>query len=99
MDNKIYYVFVVDRNKIKLCETTTNVERAFPIVVDITGTSSGTISKVNPPLTIEKNKTVEFDLSDSSLSFINNSISYSAFDFGIFSDRNLESILFFNCYR
>ena len=91
LDNKIYYVFVVDRNKIKLCETTTDIERAFPIVVDITGTSSGTISKVNPPIAIEKNKTIEFDLSDSSLSFTNNSISYSAFDFGIFYDRELKN--------
>ena len=90
-DNEIYYVFVVSNNKIKLCKTITDVEKASPSFVDITGTSSGTISKVNPPLILERNRTVEFDLSDSSLSFTNNSISYSAFDFGIFSDRELKN--------
>jgi len=90
-DNEIYYVFVVSNDKIKLCKSITDVLKISPIFVNITGTSSGTISKINPPLILERNKTLEFDLSDSSLSFTNNSISYSAFDFGIFSDRELKN--------
>ena len=91
VDNEIYYVFVVSDNKIKLCRTLTDAQKASPVFVNITGTSSGTISKINPPLILEKNKTLEFDLSDSSLAFTNNSIQYSAFDFGIFSDRELKN--------
>ena len=91
IDNEIYYVYVVSKDKVKLCQTVTDSLEQNPKVVDITGTSSGTISQVNPPLILERNKTLIFDLSHSSLSFTNNSIAYSAFDFGIFSDKGLKN--------
>ena len=91
IDNEIYYVYVVSKDKVKLCQTITDSLKQNPKVVDITGTSSGTISKVNPPLILERNKTLIFDLSHSSLSFTNNAIAYSAFDFGIFSDKELKN--------
>ena len=89
--NGIYYVYVVSDNKFKLCNTITDSTKENPIVVDITSASSGTISKINPPIALERNKTVIFDLSDSSLSFENNSISYSAFDFNIYSDYRYKN--------
>ena len=89
--NGIYYVYVISDNKFKLCNTITDSTKSNPIIVDITSASSGTISKINPPISLERNKTVIFDLSDSSLSFVNNSILYSAFDFNIYSDYNYKN--------
>jgi hypothetical protein len=37
---------------------------------------------------------VDFDLSDSSLSFVNNEVSYSAFDFNLYSDIDLNNLFF-----
>jgi hypothetical protein len=89
--NKIYYVYVIGNNQFKLCSTISDALKLNPIVIDITSASSGTISKINPPLAIERNNTVVFDLSHSSLSFSNNSVLYSAFDFNIYSDTNYKN--------
>ena len=89
--NGTYYAYVLSDSQFKLCSTISDAFKLNPIVIDITSASSGTISKINPPLAIERNKTVIFDLSDSSLSFANNSILYSAFDFNIYSDTNYKN--------
>lgn len=89
--NEIYYVYAISNNQFKLCSTISDALKLNPLVIDITSASSGTISKINPPLAIERNKTVVFDLSHSSLSFTNNSVLYSAFDFDIYSDTNYKN--------
>lgn len=89
--NKIYYVYVISNNEFKLCSTISDALKLNPIVIDITSASFGTISKINPPLAIERNNTIVFDLSHSSLSFSNNSVLYSAFDFNIYSDTNYKN--------
>jgi hypothetical protein len=89
--NEIYYVHVVDNDKFNLCRTITDSQKLNPEIINITSASSGTISKINPPLILEKNKTILFDLSDSSLSFTNNATVYSAFDFDIYSDKNFNN--------
>ena len=89
-NNEIYYVYVIDSNTINLCSTIIGSLENNPIVVNITSSSSGTISKINPFIKVERNKTILFDLSDPSLSFKNNSLSYSAFDFNIFSDEECK---------
>ena len=54
--------------------------------------STGTISKINPLVEIKKNQKLKFDLSDSSLSFIQNSITYSAFSLDLFSDNEFNNL-------
>ena len=53
-----------------------------------TGTNGGTISPVNPPITLYKDSTVTFDLSDSSLGYTILGSDYPAFDFNLYNDVN-----------
>jgi len=79
-----YYVYKVDNNKIKLCETyVDSIDTISPNIVNISsiGGSSQIISLVNPPLTIFNNNNIIFDLSDSSL---------SGYNFKIFYDQNFK---------
>ena len=91
-DNGIYYVLRVDINSFKLCETDYDARDSKPNVVGFTSTSEGTISPINPPLKVYKNSIVEFDLSDSSLSYVVQSTDYSAFKLNFYSDKNLTKI-------
>jgi len=88
VNEKIYYVVIVDKNTIKLSETYTDSISNVPSVVNITSSSDSTFSPVNPPIKVYKNSIVEFDLSDSSLTYIKNSVAYPAFKFGLFIDNN-----------
>jgi hypothetical protein len=89
-NNKVYYVVVINSNKIRLSENYYQSVKLNPEVVDITSSTTGTISQINPSINLERNNTVNFDLSDSSLSFIDNSITYSAFDFNLYSDKDFK---------
>jgi hypothetical protein len=82
----IYYVVVIDSNRIKLSNSFYQATKLNPEVVGIGSTTSGTILPINPPLNLTRNQTVIFDLSDSSLSYKNNSIAYSAFDLKFYKD-------------
>jgi hypothetical protein len=68
-----YYVFEVDSNTIKLCETYTDSQTVPPTTVSIAGTGgiSQFISPINPKLEPVKNNNLVFDLTDSSLSGYN----------------------------
>jgi len=90
--NSIYYIVKINDNTIKLSNSYYNATLDYPITVDITTTSSGTISLVNPQLSITKNQKVIFDLSHNSLSYIKNSVRVPAFDFNLYSDSNFENI-------
>lgn len=83
-DNEIYYIVRFDSNRIKLSSNYYNAIKSIPEVIDFTSASSGTISLVNPRISIIPNQTIKFDLSDSSLSYVRESISYSAFDFKLY---------------
>jgi hypothetical protein len=85
----IYCVFVVDENTIKLCRTFYDVSRKN--FLDITSASSGKLFKVNPLLQVTKYNTIRFDLSDSSLAFTRNSVSYPAFEFSVYTDRQFKN--------
>ena len=87
-NNKIYYVVYVDKNKIKLSGTYFDSIQRKPIVVNITSSSSGTISPINPKLHAFKDSAVTFDLSDSSLSYVNKTQRYPAFSFDLYLDSN-----------
>ncbi len=64
-----YYVYRIDDNNIKLCETYLDSVLNPPTSVDILSTGIGTqsISLVNPQIQVIKNNNLVFDLSDSSL--------------------------------
>jgi len=91
VDNGIYYASIVDKNTIKLSNNYYDAINLEPKTIDITSASSGTISPINPPIDLEKNLKIYFDLSDSSLSFSDGGVSYSAFDFNLYTDSNLNN--------
>ena len=83
----IYYAVVIDKDTIKLASSYLNATENIPTVINITSATDSSFSPVNPPLKLYENQTVEFDLSDSSLSYTLNSINYPAFKFEIFIDE------------
>jgi hypothetical protein len=87
-----YYVVVIDKNNIKLSDTYYNSTKLIPDIVSITSASSGDISLINPPIKVYKDSVVEFDLSDSSLSYEYQSIRYSAFRFEVYLDGEFNEI-------
>jgi hypothetical protein len=87
-NNKIYYIVSVDNNTIKLSESFYNTSLSIPVTVPILSKSNGTISKINPEISVFKNNKVIFDLSDESLSYLNGSTRLPGFDFKLFKDPN-----------
>lgn len=83
LSKDFYYVYKVNDNKIKLCETYNDSNSYPPIVVNIesTGGSNQQISLVNPEIEVIKNNNLVFDLSDSSL---------SGYKFKIFYDQEFK---------
>ena len=49
-------------------------------------------SPINPPIITERNSKIYFDLSDSSLSFVDGGVSYSAFELNLYSDPELNNL-------
>jgi hypothetical protein len=87
-NNKEYFIFIVDDNKIKLTNTYYESINAKPEFVGISSASGGTLSLINPPIKAYKNSSVVFDLSDSSLSYTQQATLYPAFDLKFFKDSN-----------
>jgi len=91
VDEKIYYVVIVDKDKIRLSESYYDSISSVPTIVDITSAADSELSPINPPIKVYKDTTVEFDLSDSSLTFSRNSIKYPAFKFTLYADSNFDT--------
>ena len=91
-DEKIYYVLRYTKDLIKLCTSRYQTSQFNPTVVDISSSSFGTISQINPKVNAYKGTTLKFDLSDSSLSSLNGSTLYSAFDMNLFADKNFNNL-------
>jgi len=91
-NNKIYYVIIVDSDTIKLSNTYYSAVSLQPEIVGITSSSTGTLSLVNPPIEVYKNSIVTFDLSDSSLSYVNQANSYPAFSLEFYKDSNFTEL-------
>ncbi len=87
-NNKEYYIIVVDENNIKLTNSYYEALSSKPKIVDINSTSLGTLSKINPQINGYKNSSIIFDVSDSSLGYVQQSSSFSAFDLKFFKDAN-----------
>ena len=90
-NNEIYYAQVVDENTIKLSTQYYDSINVEPKVIDISSASAGTISPINPPIITERNSKIYFDLSDSSLSFVDGGVYYSAFELNLYSDPKLNN--------
>jgi len=90
-NNMIYYVIVFDDKKIRLSNAYYESILDVPVHKNFTSGFSGTISAVNPQIKYYSNQNIIFDLSDSSLSFIKNGVSESAFDFNLYTDQNFEN--------
>ena len=86
-NNKEYYVYVIDSDKLSLVENSYEVTKPKPDFVKVAITTAGTISPVNPSIKLFRGSTVNFDLSDSSLSFIQNTSSLPAFNFKLYKDN------------
>jgi hypothetical protein len=84
VSNGVYKVSIVSKNKIKLLLPNNGG------IVDIANQSTGRLILVNPPIELVKNKTLTFDVSDFSLSYVRNNIRYSAFKLKFFRDRELK---------
>jgi len=91
-DNEIYFIVKIDNDKFKLSETYYNALLNKPVCIDITSSSSGSISLINPGITLFANQSIVFDLSDKSLSYNRNSTDYSAFDFNFYIDSSFKEI-------
>ena len=84
----MYYIVKVDNNTLKLSNTYFDSIQLKPRTVGI----SRTISPINPPISLYKDSTVTFDLSDSSLAYTKQGISYPAFDFNLYTDNNFTKV-------
>jgi hypothetical protein len=91
-DNKEYYVVFVDNDNIRLTNSYFESVSPKPSIVEITSASDGTLSLINPPIDTYRSSSVIFDLSDSSLSYTQQSTNYPAFDLRFFKDSNLTEI-------
>ena len=94
INDKIYYVIVVNNNKIKLSNThySTLSKISNLNYINFTLEGSGTLSKVNPEIQLYRNSTVTFDLSDPSLA----SVGRPAFSFDLFVDPNFRNKFVFS---
>ena len=85
VDNEIYYIVRVDDNAFKLSPTYQESVEDIPLIVGITSAGDGgTINPINPLIQLYKDCNAVFDVSDSSLSYINQATRYSAFPHLIF---------------
>ena len=85
-NDKIYYIVKVDNNNFKLSNTNYDSTKLIPSVVGITSTSFGEFGLVNPPIKAFRSSTLNFDISDSSLGFTQQSTQYSAFRLNFYLD-------------
>ena len=92
--NSIFYVVVLDYNRVQLAQTYYNATKASPTVVDMISNTYGVLAPINPPIALIRNQIVEFDLSDSSLSYRRGSTDYAAFEFNLYTDSNFKNKFF-----
>ena len=91
-NNNIYYVSIVDNDSFKLANSYVDSTRPIPFTVGIASTGGGgTINPINPPITLYKNSTAIFTLTDSSLSHTIQNTSYPSFELNFYYDKNFTN--------
>ena len=94
-NEKIYYAVVYDKDRIKLSPSYYDSTNGGQFTINITSSSFGTLSEINPKINIEKNQKVIIDLSDSSLSQSDSGIGKTpSFSFDLFLDENFSTRYF-----
>ena len=88
LNHKEYFVYSVDKDNFRLCDTQYQTKQAVPEFVDIGTQATGDILPVNPPLTFYRNSTVTFDLNDDSLSYQINRTRFPGFVFKLYEDSD-----------
>jgi hypothetical protein len=86
VNDKIYYIVKVDDNNFKLSNTHHDSTKLIPSVVDIASKSLGEFGLVNPSIKCFRSSSLDFDLSDSSLGFVQQATDYSAFRLNFYLD-------------
>lgn len=86
IDEMMYYVYSFDRDTIKLVLNASELESENPEFINVGSAQTAEIARINPSVHIQKNQNLKFDLSDSTLSFTDKGIEYSAFEMDIYSD-------------
>ena len=86
VNDEIYYIVKFNKDTIKLSSSYYDSINEIPEIIDFTSASSGSLSLVNPRLSIISDQVVKFDLSDSSLSYTKGTLSYPAFDFKLYTN-------------
>ena len=82
----IYYIVKVDSDNIKLSNTYYDSTNLIPSVVGISSASFGEFGLINPPIKAYRSSTLDFDISDSSLGFTQQTTQYSAFRLNFYLD-------------
>jgi hypothetical protein len=85
--NKIYYVIVVDSDTIKLTELYYETEYENIVEVNLNSAQDGFIYPINPPINFIQDQSLQFDLSDPTLSFSSNNTIISAFVLNFYTDE------------
>jgi hypothetical protein len=85
----MYYVIVINNNKIKLASSKYNAINL--VAINLTSSGDGVLGPINPPINVYRNNEVVFDLSDSTLSYTLNSQSLPAFEFKVFTNEDLTN--------
>ena len=97
VNNALYVVVVLDSNTIQLIdkeEVFTELEDFNDLKidsVDLLEQKPGKLLPINPPLVLQKNQTLVFDVSDPSLSYSRNNILYPAFSLEFYTDKELKN--------
>jgi hypothetical protein len=94
VNNQIYFAIKIDDDTFKLSDSYYESVGLKPTAVGITSASNGTISKVNPPIEVYGNSSLVFDLSDSSLSYTNQSTLYPAFELNFYLDETYRNLYY-----
>jgi hypothetical protein len=89
-NNGIYYTIVVNSDKIGLSRSYYGavIAREF---VELSGSTPGAFSEINPSIDVIGGNSIIFDLSDHSLSEFNGFETVSSFDFDIFTDYHFAN--------
>jgi len=90
-NNSLFYIVVLDSNRFQLAPTYYDAIKATPTVVDMVSNTFGSVAPINPPIALIRNQVVEFDLSDSSLSYRRGLVSYPAFELNFYKDFNFKN--------
>jgi hypothetical protein len=91
ISNQMYYVVPFLDDKIKLVQYPSEISKNSPNFVRVGLADTGTIARINPQIKVQKNNNLKFNLSDSSLGFINSLNEFSAFEMKIYTDRQFKN--------